>query len=621
MTTLSHDFAELSQLIGHLADDDLGEADHARLVDILRSDAAARAYYLDTMEIHARLTWKQVEGQLENLPSPFGSMADTNLPSPACERGTVGEGGEAMIENIEPLLPIPYSVLRTPYSSLSSLLPTTPLGNVAFSYAMSAVLVAIGLFIFSLMSASSPNNAVVKDKPINPQNHTTSNAPTPEPQIVSIARITGTVDCVWANTDYAPVHNRVVKGAKFMLKSGLMEITYYTGAKVILQGPCTYEVESAAGGYLSLGKLTARVEKKSGRVEEGEKGRLANSTSPANLASSSTPPLPLSPPPPLFTVRTPAAIVTDLGTEFGVEVSKEGISNVRVFSGKVELAFQGVGDSARKALPLTAGQMVRVDTSGSHPITKSGLQSMSCLLEQFPIGGFSCDFSKDAHDIVLNGNASILSDHNQRDATRLRLTDNQQGRTGSAWHKVKQSVANGFSTDFTFSFSGGSGGGEGMAFVIQNSPESYPDANECGVYDHALNICFDSHRNPDLGEFSDAMLIIRTGRTFFAKVDLEKKLGMPSLCDSKNHAVHIDYTPGRLDVYLDHQLVAQATVDLKNLVEDGSVVDGDGKAWVGFGARSRNENHDVLAWKFVAKRRMAQSGDAAAPAIKEDKSR
>ena len=40
-----------------------------------------------------------------------------------------------------------------------------------------------------------------------------------------------------------------------------MEISYATGAKVILQGPCPYEVDSAAGGFLSLGKLTARVDK------------------------------------------------------------------------------------------------------------------------------------------------------------------------------------------------------------------------------------------------------------------------------------------------------------------------------------------------------------------------
>ena len=47
-----------------------------------------------------------------------------------------------------------------------------------------------------------------------------------------------------------------------------MEITYDTGAKVILQGPVTYEVESKDSGYLSLGKLTARVERR-GKAEGG----------------------------------------------------------------------------------------------------------------------------------------------------------------------------------------------------------------------------------------------------------------------------------------------------------------------------------------------------------------
>ena len=48
-----------------------------------------------------------------------------------------------------------------------------------------------------------------------------------------------------------------------------MEITYQTGAKVILQGPCTYEVDSAAGGFLSLGKLTAQ----SGERRSGGRGQ------------------------------------------------------------------------------------------------------------------------------------------------------------------------------------------------------------------------------------------------------------------------------------------------------------------------------------------------------------
>ena len=47
---------------------------------------------------------------------------------------------------------------------------------------------------------------------------------------------------------------------------------------------------------------------------------------------------PLSPlPSPLFSVRTPTAIVTDLGTEFGVEVDKLGATQSHVFRGKIAL--------------------------------------------------------------------------------------------------------------------------------------------------------------------------------------------------------------------------------------------------------------------------------------------
>ena len=65
-------------------------------------------------------------------------------------------------------------------------------------------------------------------------------------------------------------------GDKFALASGLMEITYNTGAKVILQGPVTYEVESVAGGYLSVGKLTARLEKKGERLSKSPNLQIRN---------------------------------------------------------------------------------------------------------------------------------------------------------------------------------------------------------------------------------------------------------------------------------------------------------------------------------------------------------
>ena len=113
--------------------------------------------------------------------------------------------------------------------------------------------------------------------------------------------------------------SRVSLGQKYELASGLMEITYDTGAKVILQGPVTYEVE-ANGGYLAVGKLTGKLEKK---VEGGRRK--------AEEAGNQKSPFPLPPSP--FVVRTPTATVTDLGTEFGVEVNRGRHSGVEVFQG------------------------------------------------------------------------------------------------------------------------------------------------------------------------------------------------------------------------------------------------------------------------------------------------
>jgi hypothetical protein len=97
-----------------------------------------------------------------------------------------------------------------------------------------------------------------------------------------VARITGLVDCEWEDqvgwvkrsaappsstanhpSEITNQKSLVCLGDRLALRSGLLEITYDTGARVILQGPVTYEIESRASGFLSLGKLTAKLEKRS----------------------------------------------------------------------------------------------------------------------------------------------------------------------------------------------------------------------------------------------------------------------------------------------------------------------------------------------------------------------
>ena len=118
-----------------------------------------------------------------------------------------------------------------------------------------------------------------------------------------------------------------------------MEITYDTGAKVILQGPVTYEVESKDGGFLSLGKLTAKLDKRS--EPANQKSEIRNQK--------------------LFAVRTPTATITDLGTEFGVEVQNSGCTSAHVFLGVVEVQPAGSGvTSVSRAVRLSQDELIRI---------------------------------------------------------------------------------------------------------------------------------------------------------------------------------------------------------------------------------------------------------------------
>jgi hypothetical protein len=102
-----------------------------------------------------------------------------------------------------------------------------------------------------------------------------------------------------------------------------MEITYDTGAKVILEGPAMYEVESKNSGFLLIGKLTGRV------AHESAKG---------------------------FSISTRTATVTDLGTEFGVEIKRDGAAEVVVLDGMVRLAALGTNGDGGQERVLRVGQ-------------------------------------------------------------------------------------------------------------------------------------------------------------------------------------------------------------------------------------------------------------------------
>ena len=69
-------------------------------------------------------------------------------------------------------------------------------------------------------------------------------------------------NCQWAHPSVAArAGDPVPLGRKYPLTAGLLEITYDSGAKVIVQGPAIYSAFSLNAGGLYFGKVTATASK------------------------------------------------------------------------------------------------------------------------------------------------------------------------------------------------------------------------------------------------------------------------------------------------------------------------------------------------------------------------
>ena len=230
----------------------------------------------------------------------------------------LSRGGDGM--NVVPrALPAPSFTSPVLHSASSYLSSGWPL-----AYLIATVIFGIGVLIGAFTYVSRYEEFADNTPP-----KAAGHRPGTQPQAEIVGRVTGMADCKWERNSIPPLGNDAVSlGREFRLESGLVEIGYNTGAKVILQGPVAYTVESKNGGFMSIGKLTGKV--------EVEKARG-------------------------FAVRTPTATVTDLGTEFGVEVSKEGVTDTQVFVGTVRVERAEANTDARcPAETLTAGQSARV---------------------------------------------------------------------------------------------------------------------------------------------------------------------------------------------------------------------------------------------------------------------
>src|SRR6185503_5143896 len=136
-----------------------------------------------------------------------------------------------------------------------------------------------------------------------------SSESTSAPSYEGCAVLTRAFDTAWGESP-APALGSVLPKRRLVLTSGSIQLEFFSGARVILEGPADFELVSTNEGLCRHGKLRAFVPPQ------------ANG----------------------FVVRTSTITLVDRGTEFGLRADRGGDAEVHVFQGRVELRGRGASE-------------------------------------------------------------------------------------------------------------------------------------------------------------------------------------------------------------------------------------------------------------------------------------
>jgi ferric-dicitrate binding protein FerR (iron transport regulator) len=142
-----------------------------------------------------------------------------------------------------------------------------------------------------------------------------------------VAHLSGAKDCQWAEATLQP-GAPLQSGQRVELAAGFAEISFDSGALLVLEGPASLDVNSAWEAVLRRGALTASV------PQEAIGFRISNA----------------------------AVDVVDLGTEFSMVAEENGATEVFVLRGAIEAYPRAVSsDPARPSVVLRETQARRFD--------------------------------------------------------------------------------------------------------------------------------------------------------------------------------------------------------------------------------------------------------------------
>lgn len=330
--TKQWDDSAFACLLDAACDGTISPTDLMELQDQLRDHTEAIDSYIDRFHLEASLSW-----DLSSIPS---AEAIQLAGGESVDDETFGDKGikddSIKEEGIEP---------ETAETEASESLPTrekheTVLQRVfrhEFSVGVAVAIVAVAALLVAL--AVIPVSEFIAGSKDEKQ-------PTTPDAATEIATLTGWHRVDWIGEDRMTIRtDRIRAGQRLAFASGVVEITYDTGAKVVIEGPAEFRVgsdergmmnekekkEQTNSGYLGLGRLVARV------AGEDAKG---------------------------FFVDTSDVRVEDLGTEFGVEVRRDGAADAVVLTGGVYVTRRTADGEWGNRIRLAAGQGAFVKASG-----------------------------------------------------------------------------------------------------------------------------------------------------------------------------------------------------------------------------------------------------------------
>ena len=307
-------FEELKALTDASLRGEIDAAQIARLEHLLR-DWSAMDLYLDLVwESYILATWAKSSEQEVPAAAPLKSVPRRTSPRP----GSPARGFFRRVTR----------PLRRYRGDPRFTLATVWVFTLLFAAGAAGVIAALTTMF---RGGSAPGNQQIADR------SAVIHSPLPVTD-GPVAHLVRTVDCAWVADAEAPqVGDELIGGRKLLLKSGLAEIDFLDGARLLLQGPATLEVRSCAGALLSRGKCSVTVEDPKAHG---------------------------------FIVQTPGMAYTDLGTEFGVLVAQGGEQEVHVFRGKVqadELAEESSETREAVRPPVSRNAQRATASDSSHP--------------------------------------------------------------------------------------------------------------------------------------------------------------------------------------------------------------------------------------------------------------